>query len=507
MASTTTMRIDSIRLTNFQSFADSGEITLEDLTLFVGRNNSGKSAILNAIRQHQEGLGMSGRDLVRVGATEAAVLTRVSDIPESARLEAGITTGGLDLRVGRSGGFQLFIRVPSAESGGAGRPLFPGLLPGAIVVPLLAERSVRQFDETINTQTASTVRTDTSNVAALISSLVNAGDPRGASFSEASTRLFGFNMGLTPSQNGQVPGLIVDDANTIPISAMGTGVVSMLRILAYLVRVQDKIILIEEPENDLHPEALKYVLKLIAEVSRQNQVLVTTHSHIVVNVLGGVKDSRVYRVDMNLEARIPTASVTPCDSAEDRLALLRQLGYELTDFGLHEGFLILEEASAESVITRLMGWFAPRLLGRLRTIAAYGVNDVEPRLSDLKRLFVFVHLEDVYKDRAWVLVDGDDAGRSVVDGLKANFESWDASHFMTLEAPDFEAYYPPRFAEKAAEALAEPDINRRRQRKNELIVEVLKWAGNNEPEAKTEFEKSAAYVIGVLRQIEDQLAM
>ena len=160
------MRIDSIRLTNFQSFADSGEIALGNLSLLIGRNNAGKSAILNAIRQHQEGLALPGRDIVRVGANEAVVVTRVSEIPDSARLQPELSTGHLELRIPRGGGFQLNIRAPDAESGGTARSLFPGLFPGAMVVPLLAERSGRQFDETINAQTASTVRTDTNNIAA-----------------------------------------------------------------------------------------------------------------------------------------------------------------------------------------------------------------------------------------------------------------------------------------------------------------------------------------------------
>src|SRR5216683_754249 len=288
------MRIDSIRLLNFQSFADSGEIPLGNLTVFVGKNNSGKSSILNAVRQHQSGIGLSGRDLVRVGATQARVQTHVSGLPTNYRFDPGISTGRLELSVDTGGSGSITTRAIDSEPIQSERGLFPNTFAQAVVLPLLADRAIRQFDETVNAQTASAVRHDTGNIAAVMSSLVNASEPRGALFNDSAEDIFGFRMGLIPSQNGQIPGLIVDDANTIALSAMGTGVISILRMLGYLVTARDKVILIEEPENDLHPEALKYLLRLIVEASRQNQVLVTTHSHIVLNALGGSPDSRIY---------------------------------------------------------------------------------------------------------------------------------------------------------------------------------------------------------------------
>ena len=47
--------------------------------------------------------------------------------------------------------------------------------------------------------------------------------------------------------------------------------------------------------------------------------------------------------------------------------LLAHLGHELYDYGLYDGWLILEEASAETIIKDyLINWFVPALAGRLR---------------------------------------------------------------------------------------------------------------------------------------------
>jgi hypothetical protein len=57
-----------------------------------------------------------------------------------------------------------------------------------------------------------------------------------------------------------------------------------------------------------------------------------------------------------------------------RVAALSDLGYELYDFNLFDGWLILEESSAERIIRDyLIPWFVPRLT-RVRTIAAGGAS-------------------------------------------------------------------------------------------------------------------------------------
>jgi len=44
------MRLTNLRIQNYRSIVDSGEINIEPLQAFVGENNAGKSNILNAIQ-------------------------------------------------------------------------------------------------------------------------------------------------------------------------------------------------------------------------------------------------------------------------------------------------------------------------------------------------------------------------------------------------------------------------------------------------------------------------
>ena len=189
------------------------------------------------------------------------------------------------------------------------------------------------------------------------------------------------------------------------------------------------------------------------------------------------------------------------------MELLRELGYEFGDFNLHEGWLFLEEASAETIIrTILIPWFVPELQVRLRTFSAGVVTNLEPSVSEFQRLITFVHLEPVYKDRLWVRADGDEPGINMVASLRAKFNYLGAPRSDTFAQAQFELYYPPRFSEKANAALALKDKKQRREAKAALLAEVTKWSFENKVIAKKEWEASAAEQIELLRLISKSLA-
>ena len=67
---------------------------------------------------------------------------------------------------------------------------------------------------------------------------------------------------------------------------MGDGVPNVVGLLADLALTKGKMFLIEEPENDLHPSALKALLELVEDGATHNQIVVSTHSNIVARHLG-----------------------------------------------------------------------------------------------------------------------------------------------------------------------------------------------------------------------------
>jgi hypothetical protein len=160
-----------------------------------------------------------------------------------------------------------------------------------------------------------------------------------------------------------------------------------------------------------------------------------------------VPSSKVFLVESTYEPNaIPTSTIREIEhTPKERIAVLRQLGYELYDFDLWEGWLILEESSAEVIIRDyLIPWFVPRL-SRIRTLAAGGTSKVAPAFEDFRRLFLFTHLEPQYQGRAWVVVDGDESGKGVVLKLQTQYPVVARRYFRTLTEPGFEHYYPEIF--------------------------------------------------------------
>ena len=257
--------------------------------------------------------------------------------------------------------------------------------------------------------------------------------------------------------NGKLAGSYVSSTESILLDRMGAGVANAVTLLASLIDSKGKTFLIEEPENDLHPAALRKLLEVI-EGESTNQFSISTHSQVVLRHLGSTPHSRIFSVTSEPDATTPTSRAEAIDDTPPmRRQVLDDLGYELYDYDLYDGWLILEEASAERIIRDyLVKWFAPRLVGRLRTVSAQGVE--------------------------------------VVKKLRDRFSTWPAHHFVALKEHDFEHYCPAEFEQKATAALAQ-DGKAKRDAKRELLEEVRLWADEDDGRAKAAFEASASEVI------------
>ncbi len=71
------MKVKSIRLQNFRSFVDSGEIELKQINILIGANNSGKSTVLRGLNLFQQ--GSDNLADVRAGSTTAEIDIQIKD--------------------------------------------------------------------------------------------------------------------------------------------------------------------------------------------------------------------------------------------------------------------------------------------------------------------------------------------------------------------------------------------------------------------------------------------
>ena len=294
---------------------------------------------------------------------------------------------------------------------------------------------------------------------------------------------------------------------------MGEDVTNIIGLITDLCVAENKVFIIEEPENDIHPTALKALLNFIIEKSDSNQFFVSTHSNIVMKYLGGSLDSKIFSINSELtDPHRPNLFISNLtevpNNVEDRRVVLESLGYEFNDFGFWTAWLFLEESSAEVLIREwFIKWYTPKLLNKLRTFSSNSLSQIIPKFDDFNRLFVFLHLEPAYKNKVWVIIDGGLEESKIIDTLKTAYSTngWNEDNFSQFSEHDFEKYYPQRFENKVNTVLAETNKQAQREAKKALLVEIKQWIQDNENIAKAEFKISAGPVINKLKEIEKQI--
>ena len=89
----------------------------------------------------------------------------------------------------------------------------------------------------------------------------------------------------TPEQDGQVSLVVEERINgPMPASALSGGMLRYLSLFAILLDPNPPpLIAIEEPERGLHPDLMMEIAKLMRAASERTQLVMTTHSQVVVD--------------------------------------------------------------------------------------------------------------------------------------------------------------------------------------------------------------------------------
>jgi energy-coupling factor transporter ATP-binding protein EcfA2 len=504
------MPVKSIELTNIRSFTEVSLDFSPRINLLIGRNNSGKSSILLPLLGLQANLRKLQATDVRLtqSTARAQVSFSAGDVTEFGDQYSAFEYEYLPGQ--RT--FRLSIKSPNPAHPPQLMPhLIPAKEPSNLIYPFLSDRKVIAFDHKINQETATAIHPDLRNLYAKIDRVVNPGHRvAGRLYSDICTEALGFIPTTDTSPQGKEVVLMTQANGTIPLSSMGAGAPNILALAALLATASNRIIVIEEPENDLHPSALRALLDVIISQAAHNQFFITTHSNIVLRTLGAARDAKVFYITSDFVDGVPTSEVHPLgDCLAERRAILEDLGYDLSDLGLWHAWLLLEEASAERIIRDyLIPWFACSLDGKLRTFSAQSATKLKSKFDDFNSLFVFLHLEPTYKNRAWVLIDDGPDELQILQKLRSTYctpDGWNATQFRQLKFHDFECYYPSAFKEETDRILHIADRRRKYEAKQTLLQDVLKWIGRNGQEAKDAFAESANEVIDILKDIERQL--
>ena len=310
--------------------------------------------------------------------------------------------------------------------------VFSSTQPRNIFHLFLSRRKAEAFQPNVNSDAQDTVRPTIAFLAAKVDRLTSGAPAPKRRFEDYLNRVLGYQIATKAINNGKSAGMFVgQDEEFIRIDYMGEGTSSIAALLADLAIARDKVFLIEEPENDIHPAALKPLLDIISECSENSQFIISTHSHIVLSRLAAANETSVFRLKLDRTQEPPATNVELLDNTPTaRLALMNELGYEMFDIGQWDGVLVLEESSAERIIRDiLIPQFTPKLAGRLRTVSASGLNRVEITLDALHAIYLYLHLSPIYRDNSWVRIDSGPKSAELIEKLRKKYTATDDFKF------------------------------------------------------------------------------
>lgn len=270
--------IDHIRIQGFGCIEDV-ELELGPLQAFIGPNDSGKSTILRA-----------------VGAGVGAALRRDDSLPHLAlglRVDGSITIGvgksSVTLHRDPTGDLEHRIDATEPKQGGPRAAIASATRSGTVLVRLDAD-ALREPSPLIPEGQELAFFSDRgAGLAGLFDALMNRSDrPIDAIIARVRERFptvkhIGLRNASTTHKELQ---LELVDGTKVPASMASEGLLYYLAFatLPYL-HGGAGILLVEEPENGLHPARIRDVVATLREISKTTQVLIATHSPILVNEL------------------------------------------------------------------------------------------------------------------------------------------------------------------------------------------------------------------------------
>ena len=186
----------------------------------------------------------------------------------------------------------------------------------------------------------------------------------------------------------------IDDGVLTNISKKGDGVKSLITIalLSQIRTNRNRIIIVDEPENHLHPEAVHYIKTVLSNIPDNNQVIVSTHSPIFVN-----------RVDIKSNIIVRDSKAEPANRIDDIRGILGTLTSDNLQYA--DYVIVVEGLTDKRILKKYFDMRCPQLAAlidnnkiTIRSIA--GVKNLNYELMGLER----------YYCQYLVLLDNDEAG-------------------------------------------------------------------------------------------------
>lgn len=223
----------------------------------------------------------------------------------------------------------------------------------------------------------------------------------------------------------------MDDGAKTRLSQKGDGVKS-LTAMAILSQIEAKnrVIIVDEPENHLHPDAIRYLRQVLYSLAAQNQIIISTHNPIFVN-----------RTNVQSNIIVDRNEARPAQRIDEVRNLL---GVMMSDNLVYSDYVIVVEGLTDRMIITYAlendEVLSPLLKNSYITVRAIGgTNNLQAELYGLER-----HMCNYI-----VVLDNDEAGK-----CKAN----ECKEKLKIENNRFLYFILPGMRESELEDLVDTSI-------------------------------------------------
>lgn len=295
---------------------DNAIIDLEDITVFVGANNAGKSSFIQAIQfavsgcqtlnlhsvpwrdgQTTRTTAFNSDEFLYTPTRNIESLYHKAKLTESTEaisisFDNGVDNSTVSFSKGRNKGISTKL---------VNRPLGDQLCdinhPFCVYVPGIAGIPIEEVYVPEIKVRKSAVRGDSNNFLRNILLRIknDAENNKWTRFLESLNNIYSnFNVFVAYNENESefIDCKITYDGENLPLDSIGTGVLQTMQIFAYMEYFSPKILLLDEPDSHLHPTKQRLLASEIQRRSLQNtemKVVFSTHSMQLLRSLSNAK--------------------------------------------------------------------------------------------------------------------------------------------------------------------------------------------------------------------------
>jgi len=283
------MLLKSITLKNFLSFGDEQTLELGPLNVIIGANGAGKSNLIDALSLFRENLssikhsvnpswiwkGIQEQNPPDSGESFLSVTVHHPEHDDGVRYQISFSENPDScetMNVIKT------IAYPSgsAKSRSKWADWLSGQFDGAFVYKGLQHMSERKKTDFILKMSA-----DDTNRLTVLDAL--------SALQEGIT-----DFGVEVDEYGGVHPYVQEGERVVSAPRLSSGMRRWLYLLAILyASAPPPLIIIEHPEQGLHPDVLSKLAELLKAASERSQVIVTTHSDILLDALTAIPESIV----------------------------------------------------------------------------------------------------------------------------------------------------------------------------------------------------------------------